>query len=293
MTSHNTPMIKLLKHSQRVIQKVTAWIEAIQSGIFMGLIDDEAFQAFDTYPFDETRLIDVTAEAQLGLEPWERHVAHEHLPHKASLLVVAAGGARELVGLSDLGYDATGVEYGRDLCDASQRELAIRQSNATITWSERLTIPPCDPPYEAAFIARKFLSHVHDRHERINFLQNIRQVMTDDATLVIGFYTRDRDSLAFRVQAMIANVLRRLRGQRDNPVEVGDHLDPDSPLYHHHYIWEEVRDELREAGFATVEHANTWFGWAVAKPIAVEANSFESTTNNNITEEQHELATTQ
>ncbi len=270
-------MIKLLKHSQRLTHKILLWIEAIQSAIFMGLIDDGAFQTFDTYPFDETKLIDVTGEAEEGLEPWERHVAQEHLTDKRSLLVVAAGGARELIGFSELGFEATGIEYGRDLCDASQRELAIRQSDATIEWSERLHIPFGEQPHEAAFVARKFLSHVHDRHTRIAFLKSIRKTLADDATLIVGYYTRDRDTLSYRAQAFIANSLRRLRGRRDSRVEIGDHLDPSSPLFHHHFVWEEVRDELREAGFEAIEHASTWFGWAVAKPIAVNTQLEEPT----------------
>jgi SAM-dependent methyltransferase len=289
----NTTGIRWLRRSQWATQKLSDWIEAVRSGICMGLIDDQSFQAFDTYPFDETGPLDVSTETQRGLEPWERQIVCEHLADAKSILVVAAGGARELVGLHELGYHTTGVEYGRQLYEASRRELAQRECGATIQWRERFDVSGGDGPYDAAFVARKFLSHVHDRSRRIELLANIRQTLVPDATLVIAFYTRSRNTLAFRMQAALANCLRKLRGRRDFPVEVGDHVDPESPLYHHHYIWEELRDELREAGFTPVAHETTWFGWAVARPIAAnEQSQASSSDNRHTTDSEAELAET-
>lgn len=274
----NTPGIQWLKRSQAALRKLGSWLEAVQSGIFMGLVDDQAFQSFDTYPFDESKPMDVAAEAESGLESWERHIVREHFADVRSVLVVAAGGGRELIELDKLGFKATGIEYGRELHEATRRELILQSCGATIVRSERFDVPRVEHVYDAAFIARKFLSHVHNRQVRIELLTNIRRTLRPDAKLVIGFYTRDRDTWAFRMQAGLANTLRKLRGVRESPVEVGDHLDTESPLYHHHYVWEELRDELREAGFTPVEHGTTWFGWAVAsvtaahEPRGVSAN---------------------
>ncbi len=266
----NTPGIRWLRRVQAATQKLAAWIEVLQSGIFMGFVDDSTFQAFDTYPFDETKPLDVAAETERGLEAWERQIAHEHLANAKSVLVVAAGGARELVGLSELGYATTGIEYGRELCEATRRELTKRSSKAAIHWSERFEVPRGAKLYDAAFVARKFFSHVHDRACRVELLANIRRTLRPDAPLVLSFYTRDHDTLAFRLQAGLANGLRKLRGQREFPVEVGDHLDPHSPLFHHHFVWEELRDELRDAGFTPVEHETTWFGWCIARPAPAQ-----------------------
>ncbi|MBC8354832.1 MAG: hypothetical protein H8E66_22880 [Planctomycetes bacterium] len=266
----NTLGIQWLKRSQWATLKFSSWLEAIQSGIFMGLVDDESFQAFDTYPFDETKPVDVSAETERGLEPWERHIVREHFTDAKSVLVVGAGGVRELVGLNELGYDTTGVEFGPALCEASRRELTLRESTATIKTATRFEVPRKTEPYDAVFVARKFISHVHDRTNRIALLEAIRKSLRADAPLVLGFYTRERDTLAFRMQAALANILRRLRGRREFPVEVGDHLDPESPLYHHHFVWEELREELREAGFTPVEYELNWFGWAVARLQPIE-----------------------
>lgn len=288
MTMHplNTPAIRWLRRSQWATQKLSRWIEAIQSGLFMGLVDDETFQPFDTFPFDESKTLDVRDEAARGLEPWERHVARQHLADVKSILVVAAGGVRELVGFHELGFETTGVEYGRQLCEASQRELTRRECSATIQWSERLAVPHGAEPFDAAFVARKFLSHVHDRRRRIELLTNIRDTLRPGATLVVACYIRPRDTLAFRMQAALANMLRKLRGRRGCPVEVGDHLDPDTPLYHHHFVWQELSDELREAGFSTVEHETTWFGWAVAQAASADDQHSDSSSDCRETNEQ-------
>ena len=150
MLAQKTTGIRWLTRSQQTLQKLASWLQAIQSAIFMGCVEDASFQAFDTYPFDESEPLDVAVHADQGLEPWERQIVRAHLADVNSILVVAAGGARELVGLNELGYATAGVEYGTELCEASRRELTLRNSTATIERGERFEVPGEDESYDAA-----------------------------------------------------------------------------------------------------------------------------------------------
>lgn len=267
MSKSKSSGIRWLQRSQSCVRILGNWVEAIQSGLFMGLIDKQNFQYFDTYPFNESEEIDLSRETQLGLEPWERQIEQQHLTGKENLIVIAAGGNRELVGFQELGYNAVGIEYGIGLCEASEQALIASGNQPSIVHADRFLISGAADSYDAAFIARKYLSHVHDRTVRVKFLQNIRNVLSQDAILACGYYTREHDGLAFRAQALVANALGKLLGRTDQTVETGDHLDPDTPLYHHHYTLDEVRSELQEAGFEVVDHGNEWFGWAVARAV--------------------------
>ncbi len=259
--------IKSLMYSQSLIRILGNWVEAVQSGLFMGLLSDEQFQCFDTYPFENSPTVDLTMEAELGLEPWEHRIAQQHLANKQSLLVVAAGGNRELLGFSALGHGIAGIEYAENLCKASQLALRDSQHDVTIELADRFSVPGSSDFYDGAFIARKYLSHVHDRSKRIEFLSNLRRVLKKDAILAFGYYIREHDGLSFRAQAFVANLMRKMRGRGKQIVEVGDHLDPDTPLYHHHFVLDEVRSELQQAGFELVKHENDWFGSAVARAV--------------------------
>lgn len=265
MSGSSSKGIRILQYSQSCVRILGDCVEAVQSALFMGFIDDKAFQVFDTYPFDESREISVDKESELGLEPWELQIAQQHLQEKRSLLVIAAGGNRELLGFKEMGYSTDGIEYGWKLCKASKQALTVAQQEISMELADRLSVPDAIEPYDAVFIARKYLSHVHGRTKRIEFLKNIREALKHDAVLACGFYTREHDGLVFRAQAFVANILRKIRGCKQQQVETGDHLDPDTPLYHHHFTLEEIRAEFQEAGFELVDHADDWFSWAVAR----------------------------
>ena len=62
------------------------------------------------------------------------------------------------------------------------------------------------------------------------------------------------------------------------PVELGDHLDPDVPMYHHHFLETELRDELEEAGWRLDEYTTYWFGYAMATPLLATSRDDASQT---------------
>jgi hypothetical protein len=64
--------------------------------------------------------------------------------------------------------------------------------------------------------------------------------------------------------AKIASAVRRLR--RDEPVELGDWL---APNFFHLFSEEEIRAELRDAGFRVDHYAGQPYGHALARRIAV------------------------
>jgi hypothetical protein len=72
--------------------------------------------------------------------------------------------------------------------------------------------------------------------------------------------------MAFRFQVPIANFLRVFLRGKNEWIETGDHLDPGVPLFHHHYITEEIESELIVGGFETLTRDSTWFGWSIATP---------------------------
>ena len=231
----------------------------------MGLIDDTTFRSFDTYPFDETSAIELQGEP-FELENWERRVVETRFPKRCSVLVVAAGGLRELVALNRMGYVTEGIEYGSRLWGVARDWLAQNQPEQPFKLADRYKIPDKASNFDAAFVARHYYSHIPDRSQRVDFLRAIRGQLKTDATLLLSYYRFDH-GWSFEIQAAIANVLRRLRGKGNLRVEVGDHLDPESALYHHHFADGDVVSELQEAGFEPELQDSSWFGWAVARPV--------------------------
>jgi hypothetical protein len=100
--------------------------------------------------------------------------------------------------------------------------------------------------------------------------------MKDDGVLIFGYHTRPENrnaalAISFRLQVPIANLLRKIRGRKDQqPIEIGNHLYPHTANFHHNFVEQEITDELRQAGFEVLEHGNTWFGWTAARVTKIE-----------------------
>ncbi len=268
--------LKLLGLSRRIASIFTGIFEGVQSAVFMGLIDDEVFQNWDSYPHHDN-LADARSldSVEMGFEKWEQDLVENHASHHGSSLVIGAGGGREAFALKKRGSHVEGIEYNFQLASAT-RDIFNNMAIEIPVWHQsRFEIPEPSEPYDTVFIARLYLSYIHDRHRRIEFLKRIHAVLKSDGVLIFGYFTRPENpranlSRSFRLQALLANFIRTLRRCRKSfPVEVGDHLDPHIPLYHHHYIGAEVTSELKEAGFDIIESGQSWFGWTAASPTKV------------------------
>jgi|GEM_PF-3178033 len=264
--------LKLLGFSQQLASFCTGAFECFQSAAFMGLIDDKVFRKWDTYPYHENPgSVDSLKDVEKGFEDWEQKIVDDQASNHGSTLVIAAGGGREAVAFKNRGSRVEGIEFDADLA-ASTNEV-LKEKEIPVEHQPHFEIPEPAETYNTVFIGRLYLSYIYDRTVRIEFLKKVRAAMKDDGVLIFGYYMRPEDPKAglarsFRLQAPIANFLRKISGRKKQQrVEIGNHLDPYIPNFHQHFIEEEVRDELREAGFDTIEQGKTWFGWAAASPV--------------------------
>lgn len=266
--------VRLLSLAQRGAGLLNRLSETLISALFMGLIDDEEFQKWDVYPHQGSSgpddLLNGMAE---GFQPWEKQVFEAAgSPKSGKALVIGAGGGRESVALSREGLEVDGIEYCSELAEYTQSALEQESIDISVTSPDRFEVPGEKGTYDAVFIGRYYFSYIHDRNERIEFLESLREVLRDDAVVMFSYFDRPEDpssNLArlFRVQTPIANFLRKIRGKGAQHVEVGDHLDPNTPVFHHHFIRSEIESELKGAGFSATEHGFfTYGGWTVASP---------------------------
>lgn len=247
--------------------------ESAHSAVFMGLIDDATFQEYDSYPYGQWEGgLEVGEDKDEQLPLWFRNWVVQ-LPSNSRILVVGAGGGRELRLLHKLGHDVSGLEYDVDLALHTKAFLEgeTETSQIPVLNVKRFETPGLKEPFDAIVISRFYLSYIHNRARRINFLSQLRGALKEDGQLATDYFTRSDNpksagAILFRVQKPVANFLRALRGRGFSPIETGDHLDPKVPLLHHHYTSEEIESELISSGFQTVSQDKTWYGWSVAKP---------------------------
>jgi SAM-dependent methyltransferase len=253
----------------RALQRMT---ESFHSAVFMGLIPDDTLQEYDTYPFgDWDGAEPVSVNDDETMQAWIRNWAARDLPD--GCLVVGAGGGREIRALRGMGFDVYGLEYDIDLANETRRMLASVPGceSVEILSPSRFEVPKADGAFDVILIARYYLSLIHGRDKRTHFLSELRPLLREGGLLAADYFIRPESrkspgAMAFRFQVPIANFLRVFLRGKNEWIETGDHLDPGVPLFHHHYITEEIESELIVGGFETLTRDSTWFGWSIATP---------------------------
>src|SRR5690242_14925828 len=106
---------RLYLSSSQAWSRVLKLCECFRLGFWLGILDRSSLQAIDEAYYDNliaTSLrgsgIDYTgSEHNLrGLFPWEETAVKTHFPAASSVLVIGAGGGREVIALQQLGYGA-------------------------------------------------------------------------------------------------------------------------------------------------------------------------------------------
>jgi len=235
----------------KVVTGAIRFVEAVHGGVWLGLLSrqqlDRVNHAFYSGP---TPYAD-DAFNRRGLTPREEVPVVRHLADARSVLVLGAGGGREVLALSGMGHRVDGFECNDVLVDYGNAFLTREGSAARIRRVPPDECPRPDTPWDGALVGWGVYIHMIPRARRIEFLEALRRAVVPGGPVVLGFCARREGAFYFRAVAAIANPLRRLR--RRPPVELGDKLEP---TYEHHFTEAEIIAELESAGFGSVEYVD-------------------------------------
>jgi hypothetical protein len=240
--------------------------DILQTGLWLGLLNQHDLHAVDEAEYLKRSNYRTDAHNLRGLFEWERRAVTEHFPTGGALVVLGAGGGREVVALARLGYRAVGYEchpallrYGNDL-------LARHDCpGAELHHLGRDQAPQDGGPYAGAIVGWGAYMLIAGRQRRISMLGDLRRRLVPGAPLLTSFFTRPDTGRRAGLVAAVAGPVRRLR--RTPAVEVGDDL---APTYVHRFTCAEVAAELDAGGFELIDFAAeragpTAAGYAVAR----------------------------
>jgi hypothetical protein len=193
-----------------------------------------------------------------GLWEWEKKAISEHFADCEPLLVIGAGGGREVLALLKLGYDVDGFESHPGLVAAANGLLRSEGYDPVMEVVPRDEAPKTGTVYEGAIVGWGMYMLVHGRDRRIALLQQLRAQLRPRCPVLISFYYRTSTPKAYKLATSVANVIRLML--RRPPAEAGDWLQPN---YVHYFTENEVSSELAEAGFSMIRYSTEEYGCAV------------------------------
>lgn len=197
-----------------------------------------------------------------GLFDWEARVIPRFFPPGGALLVLAAGGGREVLALARLGYRVDGYECHPGLVMAARRLLERERVAARVGLVPRDAAPETGRTFDGVIVGWSAYMLVQGRARRVALLRGLRARVGAGAPILLSFFHREGSPFRHGAITRAANALRRLR--RAEPVEPGDTL---APNFIHLFTEDEVRGEMRDGGWDPVFYSTEGTGHAVGRAV--------------------------
>jgi hypothetical protein len=160
------------------------------------------------------------ARFKAGLFGWERQaITGGVFPAKGRILVGGAGGGREVLSLTEMGYCVSGFEpaealvtEGRAAVESTGRSQLVRGAYADLVRvADGLPSPlreAVQPPIDGVILGWTSFSHVLAQEDRLDLLCAIRK-LAPTAPVLMSFFGRSADDVG-RTRALLRRVFARL-----------------------------------------------------------------------------------
>jgi hypothetical protein len=244
---------------ERSLLFINNGLAACVQGFALGLLSNEQLDRMTAKRYAGSfQSYAETSYLNSGLFLWEREAIGRHFPQTGRVLVAAAGAGREMIALAKSGYQVDGFDCCRPLLECGRNELTEQGIDSRLAYAPPSCAPECDREYDAVLVGFSGYMYIPGRENRIKFLKDLVVCLQPGAPLMVsfmeGFPGRRRTGTA-----RIGTAIRRLRGAE--PVEEGDSFKGG---FQHHFVYEQVESEMKDAGLELVYYAGgTCYGHAV------------------------------
>jgi hypothetical protein len=233
-------------------------VRGVVDGVWLGVFTDEQLDALDTRAYDARPRYADDAYNSGGLHAWERRALDAHFPCGGRIVVIGAGGGREVLALLRDGYDAVGYECHPGLSAYGARFLAEHGYPNRVRPSRRNVWPEDAGRCDGVVVGWGSYTHIPGRGTRVRFLRGARMALRPGGPVLLSFWTVPAWTPYLRAVQVTGSAVRRVRGAP--PLDNGDAL---AGSYVHHFTRPQVERELSAAGFVPVHYRDVEYGVAV------------------------------
>jgi 2-polyprenyl-3-methyl-5-hydroxy-6-metoxy-1,4-benzoquinol methylase len=249
---------RLLPSTHKLLIAFYLILKACFSGIWLGLLRRETLLEIDSAYYSSTKKYRDGRYNKSGLWSWEKAMIALYFQNAKRLLLVGAGGGREVLALIRLGYEVHGVECNPELVRVANTLLEEQGLPPSVQFAPPDTCPAARIAYDGLIVGWGAYMLIQGRAQRVALLRSIRAQVHPGAPLLLSFFFRSPGAKRFFVTTAIGNALRRLL--RREQLELGDALEPE---YVHYSTRQEIASELHESGFTLEHYSEDQYGHAI------------------------------
>ena len=232
-------------------QRIINFFHAVQTGFWLGVMGEKCLDYSDDLIYNSTNKYRDDKYNLSGLYDWEKPMIQKHFTNAKTILLIAAGGGREVVALSKIGFEVDSYECNNSLVEYGNGLLQKNGIKSTIKYLPRNTVPDVIKKYDGIIIGWGAYSFITGSRNRLSFLSDLYPFLHKETSLMISFlFTKKRtrsDKVIKNVSGFFWFFTRREK------TEPGDRLIPD---YMHYFTEEEIKNELIQSKY-TVKDFNT------------------------------------
>lgn len=252
--------IKLYKKSHTLWAKGSIFFQTVFNGVWLGILSYQNLNKIDEVYYNDTKPYFSDDYNKKGLNDWEQGMVNNYFQNYHNIMLIGAGGGREVYGLQKMGYTVDAFECNPKLLEFGNKFLIEEGLTPSIKYLERDESPESKDKYDGIIIGWGTYMLIQGRNRRIALLKNLRSMIKDDGRILLSFLTRTRDSRELINTARIGNIFRFLL--RRERLQIGDTI---VLTYIHYFNEKELSEELKEAGFDMIYYAKKPYGHAVAE----------------------------
>ncbi len=252
--------IARLSHlSFRFLKNLTNFLDAFFSGFWLGVMGQKSLDFSDELYYNRTKSYTDEKYNLSGLFEWEKPMIQKYFSNTKILLLIAAGGGREVLALSKMGFKVDSYECNPALIEYGNTLLQKNGIDNRINFLPRNSVPAENKKYDGIIIGWGGYSHIPGNKKRLFFLAGLYPFLNKETPLMISFLWTNKRTRRDKITKNISNFFRFFT-KKDKTV-LGDKLEPD---FIHYFTEEEIKNELIQSKYKILDYNAKDYGCIIA-----------------------------
>lgn len=250
--------LSLYKHSKSLQRKTFILIESLFNGFWLGILSERSLHEIDELYYNDDQSYRNDKYNSQGLWDWEKKAIELFYENCKNLMLLGAGGGREVYGLKKWNYHIEAYECNLKLLDYANNFLKQEGIQNEVKLIGRNECPKSQNLYDGAIIGWGSYMLIQGQKQRISFLCQLRKQLKPNSPVLISFYALDGNKKSLLIASKVANVFRLILQRK--LTDMGDYLVPN---YVHYFTKEQIDFEFAKAGFDLRFYSENPYGHAV------------------------------
>ena len=240
--------------------RLCSFLDAVFSGFWLGVMSEKSLDYSDELFYNRNKHYSDDKYNLSGLFDWEKIMIKKHFSNAKSILLIAAGGGREVLALGKMGFEVDSYECNQTLIEYGNVLLQTNKIDNKIKYLPRNSVPSEIKKYDGIIVGWGAYSLIQGNKKRRSFLAGLYPFMHKETSLMVSFLWMEKKGKKDEIIKNISNFFRIFSNK--DKTEPGDRLVPD---FIHYFSEEEIKNEFIQSKFRVTDYYSSDYACVIAR----------------------------